>query len=135
MYSALYYYATRLRSAGLLPEGFSIQELIDAARTQGCELKDRAIYNNFEAARHGDDHPFFAKLDPSAGARSWNVQISPALSGRCRGPASALQSASASTKRNFEGDPDTIIGFEVFAEAPLGSESAKALELALEPLI
>ena len=133
MYSALYYYATRLRSAGLLPEAFSIQELIDAARTQGCELKDRAIYNNFEAARHGDDHPFFAKLDPSAGARSWNCKF------RLRSVADVEDRLRRCNRfrvyeEEFEGDPDTIIGFEVFAEAPLGSESAKALELALEPL-
>ena len=133
MYSSLYYYATRLRSAGLLPEAFSIQELIDAARTQGCELKDRAIYNNFEAARHGDDHPFFAKLDPSAGARSWNCKF------RLRSVADIQDRLLRCLRfrvyeEEFEGDPDTIIGFEVFAEAPLGSESAKALELALEPL-
>ncbi len=72
MHSSLYYYATRLRSAGLLPEAFSVQEFIDAASLLGCELKDRAIYDNFEEARHGDDHPFFAKFDPSESARSWN---------------------------------------------------------------
>jgi len=38
-------------------------------------------------------------------------------------------------EEEFQRDPDTIIGFEVFAAAPLGSESAKALELALEPLL
>lgn len=34
----------------------------------------------------------------------------------------------------FQKSTDTVIDFEVFAEAPLGSESAKALEKALEPL-
>ena len=133
MYSALYYYATQLRSAGLLPEDFRVQDYIDAAPTLGCELKDRAIYDNFEEARHGDDHPFFAKLDPSVGARSWNCKF-------------RLRSADDIRDRllrcirfrvyeeEFQGDRDTIIGFEVFAEAPLGSESAKALEMALEPL-
>ena len=118
---------------GLLPEGFRVQDYIDAAPTLGCELKDRAIYDNFEEARHGDDHPFFAKLDPSVGARSWNCKF-------------RLRSADDIRDRllrcirfrvyeeEFQGDRDTIIGFEVFAEAPLGSESAKALEMALKPL-
>ena len=134
MYSSLYYYATRLRGAGLLPEAFSVQELIDASRTQGCELKERAIYDNFEDARHSDDHPCFAKLDPSAEAQSWDVKF------RLR-PAADIQDRLLRCLRfrvyeeEFQGDRDTIIGFEVFAEAPLGSESAKALELALEPLI
>ena len=118
MYSALYYYATRLRSACLLPEGFSVQELIDAARTQGCELKERAINDNFEEARHGDDHPFFAKLDPSERARSWNCKF------RLRS-ANDIQDQLLRCIRfrvyeqEFQGDRDTIIGFEVFAEAPL----------------
>ena len=59
MHSALYYYATRLRSAGLLPEALSVQEFVNAARKPGCELNDRAVYDNFEAARHGDDNPLF----------------------------------------------------------------------------
>ena len=133
MHSSLYYYATRLRSAGLLPEAFSVQEYINAAPMLGCELKERAIYDNYEEARHGDDHPFFAKLDPSAGARSWNCKF------RLR---SAQDIHDRLLRRlrfrvyeeEFHGDPNTIIGFEVFAEAPLGSESAKALEMALEPL-
>ena len=62
MHSALYYTAARLRSANLLPEAFSVQEFVDAAPMVGCELKERAIYDNFEEARHGDDHPFFAKI-------------------------------------------------------------------------
>ena len=134
MYSALYYYATRGRSAGLLPEEFSIQELIEAAQTQGCELKERSIYDNFEEARRGDEHPFFAKFDPSAGARSWNVKF------RLRS-VDDIQDRLLRCLRfrvyeeKFQGDRNTIIGFEVFAAAPLGSESAKALELALEPLI
>ena len=133
MHSALYYLATRLRSASLLPEAFSVQEFIDAAPTLGCALKDRAIYDNFEEARHGDDHPFFAKLDPSERARSWNRRF------RLRS-AEDIQDRLLRCIRfrvyeeEFLGDPDTIIGFEVFAEAPLGSESAKALKMALEPL-
>ena len=35
-------------------------------------------------------------------------------------------------EKEFQRDPDTIIGFEVFAAAPLGSESAKALEPLLQ---
>lgn len=99
----------------------------------GCELKDRAIYDNFEEARHGDDHPFLAKLDPSPRAQSWNRKF-------------RLCSADDIQERllrcirfrvyeeEFQRDPDTIIGFDVFTESPIGSESAKALELALEPL-
>ena len=134
MHSALYYYAARLRSAALLPEAFSVQEFIDAARALGCELKERAIYDNFEEARHGDDHPFFAKFDPSNGARSWNRKF------RLR-PAEDIQDRLLHCisfrvyEEEFQSDRDTIIGFEVFAEAPLGSESAKALETALEPLL
>ena len=133
MYSALFYFTTRLRSAGLLPEAFSVQEFIDASRTLGCELKDRAIYDNFEEARHGDDHPFFAKLDPSKGSRSWNCKF------RLRS-ADDIQDRLLRCIRfrvyeeEFQGDRNTIICFEVFAEAPLGSESARALEMALEPL-
>ncbi len=70
MRSSLYYNAARLRTAALLPEAFSVQEFIDAARALGCELKERAIYDNFEEARHGDDHPFTAKFDPSENAQS-----------------------------------------------------------------
>lgn len=133
MHSALFYFATQLRSAALLPESFSVQEFIAASRMLGCELKERAIYDNFEAARHDDDHPFFAKLDPSAGARSWDVKF------RLR-PAADIQHRLLRCLRfriyeeQFRRDPDTIIGFEVFAAVPLGSESAKALKLALEPL-
>ena len=134
MHSALYYTAMRLRRAALLPEAFSVQEFIDAARALGCELKERAIYGNFEEARHGDDHPFFAKSDPSRRAQSWNRKF------RLR-PAADIQGRLLRCIRfrvyeeEFQSDPDTIIGFKVFVEAPLGSESAKALERALEPLI
>ena len=134
MHSALYYTATRLRSAGLLPEAFSVQEFIDAAPTLGCELKERAIYDNFEAARHGDDHPLFAKFDPSEAARSWDVKF------RLRSVPDIQDRLLRCLRfrvyeKEFQRDRDTIIGFEVFAAAPLGSESAKALELALEPLL
>ncbi len=134
MHSALYYTAARLRSAALLPEAFSVQEFIDTAQALGCELKERAIYDNFEEARHGDDHPFFAKFDPSKGAQSWNRKF------RLRSADDIKDQLLRCIRfrvyeEEFQSDPDTIIGFEVFAEAPLGSESAKALELALEPLI
>ena len=133
MYSALFYFALHLRSAGLLPESFSVGEFIHAARPLGCELGERAIYDNFEDARHRDDHPLFAKLDPSENAQSWNCKF-------------RLRSATDIRERllrclrfrvyeeEFGRAPDTIIGYEVFAEAPLGSESAKALEKALKPL-
>lgn len=70
-YAALFYFATRLRSAGNLQEAFSVQEFINALRPLGCELKERAIYNNFEEARHGDDHPQSAtELHPIPCVRS-----------------------------------------------------------------
>ena len=75
MHSSLYYVISRLRSAGHLPEGFTVQELIEAAPLVGCELKDRAIYDNFEEARHSDDHPFIAKFDPSESAQSRNCKF------------------------------------------------------------
>ena len=133
MYSALFYFAVQLHSADLLPEGFSVGEFIQAARPLGCELGERAIYDNFETARHGDDHPLFAKLDPSGDAQSWNCKF------RLRSPAEIRQRLLRCLRfrvyeEEFGRDRDTIIGYEVFAEAPLGSESAKALEKALEPL-
>ena len=54
MHSALYYIAARLRSASLLPEAFSVQEFIAAAPILGCELKDRAIYDNSDEAPSED---------------------------------------------------------------------------------
>lgn len=75
MYAALFYFAVQLRSADLLPKGFSLGEFIQAAWPLGCELGERTIYDNFETARHGDDHPLFAKRDPSENAQSWNCKF------------------------------------------------------------
>ena len=85
-----------------------------AARTLGCELKERAIYDNFEEARHGDDHPFIAKIDPSGGAQSWNrkFRLRPADTITRTGCCAA--SASRVCEEEFQRDPDTFVGFEVF---------------------
>ena len=134
MHSSLYYVISRLRSAGHLPKAFSVQELINAARPLGCELKERAIYDNFKEARHGDDHPFIAKFDPSDSAQARDCKF------RLR-PTEDIQDRLRRCNRfrvyekEFQADPDTILGFDVFAAAPLASEFAIALEMALEPLM
>ena len=134
MHSSLYYVISRLRSAGHLPEGFTVQELINAAPLVGCELKARAIYDNFEEARHGDDHPIIAKFDPSEDAQSRNCKFS-------LRPTHDIYDQLRRCNRfrvyekEFQTDPDTILGFEVFAAATLGSEFAITLEKALEPLM
>ena len=76
MHSSLYYVISRLRSAGHLPEAFSVQEVIQAAPLVGCELKQRAIYGNFEDPRHGDAHPVIAKFDPSCIVSGYHGVIS-----------------------------------------------------------
>ncbi len=134
MHSSLYYAISRLRSAGHLTEAFTVQELIDAAPLVGCELKERAIYDNFEEARQGDDHPFIAKFDPSESPHSRNCKF------RLR-PVEDIQDRLRRCHRfrvyekEFQADRETILGFEVFAAAPLGSEFAIVLERALEPLM
>ncbi len=133
MYSALFYFAVRLRHAELLPTAFSMDEFIKAARSLGCELNERTIYDNFAEARHSDDHPFFAKFDPCEKARSRNLKV------RLRSAADIRQRLLRCLRfrvyeEKFQRAPNTIIGYEVFAQAPLESESAKALEEALEPL-
>lgn len=133
MYSSLYYFAARLRHANLLPAAFTTDEFFKAAPSLGCELSERTIYDNFAEARHSDDHPFFAKFDPSEKASSRNLKF------RLRSAADIRQRLLRCLRfrvyeEEFRRAPDTIIGYEVFAAGPLGSESAKALEETLKPL-
>jgi len=131
MHLSLYYVISRLRSARHLPEAFSVQELLDVALMVGCELKERAIYDNFEEARHGDDHPVIAKFDSSESVQSRDCKF------RLR-PTDDICDQLRRCNRfrvyeeEFQRDRDTVLGFEVFAAAPLGSEFAIVLEPLME---
>ena len=135
MYSALYYYATRLRSAGLLPERLSAFKNSSMPRgRRAASSKSEPSMTTLKRRATATIIHFLQNLTLVKAARSWNCKF------RLRS-ADDIQDRLLRCIRfrvyeeEFQGDRDTIIGFEVFAEAPLGSESAKALEMALEPLI
>ena len=132
-YATLLYFALRLRSAELLPEAFTVKDFINESRPLDNEVSERTIYNAFEEARDGNTHPVFAKIDPSEDSTSWNCKF------RLRSLDDIRDRLLKAIRYRvheeaFRQHPDIVIGYEVFAEAPLGSESAKALESALEPL-
>ena len=129
----LFHFAMRLCRSGPLAEGFTIQEFIRALRSHQCEVSERAIYNAFQDARDGDNHPVFAKLDVAGKPRSWNCKFRLRSLSDIRDRL-ALGIRYRVYEKQFHRQLDTLIGSDVFAEAPLGSEYAKALQFSLGSL-
>ena len=131
--AVLFHFAFRLCRTGPLTLGFTIQEFVKSLRPLGCNISERSIYRVFEDVLKHDNHLLFAKLDPSEGSSVWNCKF-------------RLRSLKDIERRmmhaiycrvhesTFHKHRDTLIAFNVFAEALLGSSLAKALESALEPL-
>ena len=74
--AVLFLYVQRARKTGHLAQSFTRRELIKALRSLGCNVRERSIYNVFNEVFEHDNHPLFAKIDPSEGSRSRNCSFS-----------------------------------------------------------
>ena len=131
--AVLFFFALHVCSAGPLAQGFTRREFIGALRELKCNVSERAIYYVFEEVFEHDNHPLFAKIDPSLGSSPWNRKF------RLRSLENIRHRLMHDIsyrvyEDKFRQHRDIVIGFEVFTEAPLGSDFAKTLESALEPL-
>ena len=129
----LFHFALRVCRTGSLAQGFTRQEFIKALRLLGCNVSAGSIYRVFADVCEHNNHPVFSKIDPSQGSGSRNCKF-------------RLRSLDDFRRRllhdirlriyekKFGEHPDILIGFDVFAEAPLGSDFEKTLESALKPL-
>ena len=131
--AALFHFALRLCRTGPLTLGFTIQEFVKSLRPLGCNISERSIYRVFEDVLKHDNHLLFAKLDPSLGSSSRNRKI------QLRSEEDIKRRIAHAARyrvyeRTFHKRRDILIDFKVFNQAKLGSELAKALESALEPL-
>ena len=131
--AVLFYFALPVCSAGPLAQGFTRREFIAALRELKCNVSERAIYHVFEEVFEHDNHPLFAKIDPSQGLSARNCKF------RLRGlddiERRLLQGISYRVyETTFQEHRDIVIDFKVFDQAQLGSIFAKTLKSALEPL-
>ena len=117
-----------------MARGFLIDELIEALRPLGCNLKEGTIKKFFKTDVFEDDnHPFFRKVDPGDDSRLWNCkfQLRPLDDIKRR---LAHDIHLRVYEEQFAEHPDILIGFEVLDEALTGSDFPKMLKSALEPL-
>ena len=129
----LFYFALRLCRTGPLAQGFTRGEFINALRPLGCNVNKRTIENVFQDILEHDDTPLFAKVDPKVGPGRKNCKF-------------RLRSLDDIKRRlmhdisyrlyesTFHKHRDTLIGFQVFAEALQESKFASSLESARGPL-
>ena len=132
--AALFHFALPLCTTGPFAQGFVIDELIEASRPLGCNLKADTVKKFFKTEVFTDDnHPFFGKVDPSDGSRLRNCKFRlRSLDDIKRRLAQRIRYRVYEEK--FGEHRDILIGFEVFAEGLLGSKFPKMLKSALEPL-
>ena len=131
--AVLFRFAQPASRAGHLAQEFTRQEFVNVVRPLGCNISERSIYRVFEDVFEHDNHPLFAKLDPSLGSSSRNrkFQLRSEEDIKRRIAHAVRYRVYEST---FHKHRDTLIDFKVFNQAKLGSELAITLESALEPL-
>ena len=131
--AVLFRFAQPASRAGHLAQEFTRQEFVNVVRPLGCNISERSIYRVFEDVFEHDNHPLFAKLDPSLGSSSRNrkFQLRSEEDIKRRIVHAVRYRVYEST---FHKHRDTLIDFKVFNQAKLGSELAITLESALEPL-
>ena len=131
--AVLFCFAQPASHAGHLAQEFTRQEFVNVVRPLGCNISERSIYRVFEDVFEHDNHPLFAKLDPSLGSSSRNRKI------QLRSEEDIKRRIAHAARyrvyeRTFHKRRDILIDFKVFNQAKLGSELAKTLKSALEPL-
>ncbi|MCY3780011.1 MAG: toprim domain-containing protein [Chloroflexi bacterium] len=130
----LFLYALRFCQSGPLAGGFTRDEFIHGARPLGCNLQEETIKKFFKNEVFADDdHAIFAKVDPGNGATIRKCKF------RLRDLDDIWRRLMQGIRyrvyeKTFQGHDDILIEFKVFAEALTGSEFAKTLQAALEPL-
>ena len=131
--AVLFRFAQPASRAGHLAQEFTRQEFVNVVRPLGCNISERSIYRVFEDVFEHDNHPLFAKLDPSLGSSSRNrkFQLRSEEDIKRRIAHAVRYRVYEST---FHKHRDTLIDFKVFNQAKLGSELAITLESALEQL-
>ena len=70
--AVLFRFAQPASRAGHLAQEFTRQEFLNVVRPLGCNISERSTYRVFEDVFEHDNHPLFAKLDPSQGSSSRN---------------------------------------------------------------
>ena len=74
--AALFRYALPLCRTSPLAQGFTRDEFVKGVRSLGCNLKEDTIKKFFNTEVFKDDnHPTFAKVDPSEGSSSRNCRF------------------------------------------------------------
>ena len=132
--ATLFLFALRLYRTGPLAQGFTRDEFVTAARPLGCNLKEDTIKKFFkEEVFKEDDHPVFAKFDPSDRSSIRTCKF------RLRSPDDIQRRLQQGIsyrvyEKTFSQHGDVLIDYQVFDEALLGSKFAKTLQSALAPL-
>ena len=131
--AVFFFFAMKARNAGLLADGFTRPEFMNALRDQGCKVSKRTIDNVFEEVLKDDNHTLLAKLDSSieTAARSCLFRLRSLDDIRRR---LSHHIRYRTYERTFHKHKKTLINFEAFAEALQRSDFASELEFALAPL-